>query len=95
MAEKMGIAARTAAELWTAVMDYAAKRNISPVVIVKLSLAVLVKLYLGRLSKGVDSMAEAEIHADVKTVIGWFTDNQIVSELAAQNALKLLRSYVR
>jgi hypothetical protein len=66
-----------------------------PHVNIKLALAVMAKIYLGKISKTVNSIADAEILSSAKTIIGWFCDNQITSEKAAENALKVIQDFLR
>lgn len=95
MAEKIGVAGDKAAEIWNSILAYAKERNINPIVLVKLTLAIMAKIYLGKISKTVRIMADAEILSDVNTIISWFCDNQIDSEKAAENALGIIQDYLK
>ena len=95
MTEKVGIAADTAAEIWNSVLEYAKEKNIKPVVLIKLTLAILAKIYLGRLSKNASMMADAVILSSANTIIGWFGVNQIDSEKAAEHALGLIQDFLK
>lgn len=95
MAEKIGIAGDKAAEIWNSILEYAREKNIDPIILIKLTLAIMVKIYLGKLSKTANSMADAEILSDANTIISWFCDNQIDTEKAAENALGLIQDYLQ
>jgi hypothetical protein len=55
----------------------------------------MAKIYLGKISKTVNSIADAEILSSAKTIIGWFCDNQIDSEKAAEKALELIQEFLK
>ena len=95
MAEKIGVAGDKAAEIWNSILAYAKERNINPIVLVKLTLAIMAKIYLGKISKTVRIMADAEILSDANTIISWFCDNQIDSEKAAVKALELIQEFLK
>ena len=95
MAEKIGVAGETATQIWDSILEYAKEKDITPVILVKLALAVMAKIYLGKISKTVNSIADAEILSSAKTIIGWFCDNQIDSEKAAVKALELIQEFLK
>ena len=95
MAEKIGVAGDTAAQIWNSILSYARERNITPIVLIKLTLAIMAKIYLGKISKTVNIMADAEILSDANTIISWFCDNQIDSEKAAEKALGIIQDYLK
>ena len=95
MAEKIGVAGDKAAEIWNSILAYAKERNINPIVLVKLTLAIMAKIYLGKISKTVSNMADTEILSDINTIISWFCDNQIDSEKAAEKALGVIQDYLK
>ena len=95
MTEKIGIAGDKAGEIWDSILAYAKEKNIKPVVLIKLTLAVLAKIYLGRLSKTAGDKADAEILSSASTIISWFGVNQIDSEKAAEEALRLIQNYLK
>lgn len=95
MAEKIGVAGDTAAQIWNSILSYARERNITPIVLIKLTLAIMAKIYLGKISKTVNIMADAEILSDANTIISWFCDNQIDSEKNAEKALELIQEFLK
>lgn len=86
VATNLGIAGDKAAELWNAIYDYSVEKNINMVVLVKLALAIMIRISLGG-DMLVGEMAGNYID---EIVMQWFYDFDINNEADAEDALREL-----
>ena len=88
VAKSLGIAENRATELWNNIYQYSVEKNINMVVLVKLTLAIMIRVSLG------DDILIGEMAGDYidQVVMDWFTDFNINSEKDAENALAVLEN---
>lgn len=88
VASSIGMAGDKATELWDMIYQYSVEKNINMVVLVKLTLAIMVRVSLGG-DMLVGEMAGNYID---QVVMDWFADFNIESNEDAENALKSLEN---
>ena len=81
----LGIAGDKATELWDSVYQYSVEHNIDMVVMAKLTIAILIRIYLSDTKAG--EMAGEDID---EIVLDWFSNFNINTEEDAENALSNL-----
>ena len=86
VASGLGMAADKAAELWDSIQRYAEARNINMVVLVKLAVAIMIRVKMKN-DTALGRMAGAYID---EIVMDWFDDFNIDSDKAAAHALATL-----
>lgn len=79
----LGIAENKATDLWNGIYQYSIEKNINMVVLVKLALAIMIRISLG------GDILIGEMAGDYidQVVMDWFTDFSINNETDAENAL--------
>jgi len=84
----LGIAGSQAAKIWDSVYQYSIEKNINMVVLVKLTLAILIRISLG------SDILIGEMAGDYidEVVMDWFSDFNINSQEDAENALTTLEN---
>ncbi|MBQ6122220.1 MAG: hypothetical protein IJI59_10825 [Clostridia bacterium] len=83
VATGLGMAADSVARLWDSIQSYARENNISLPVILKLAIAIMIRIKFSRNTR-LGKMAEKYI---VETVMGWFFGFDIDDEESAESAL--------
>lgn len=88
VASSLGIAENKATDLWDGIYQYSIEKNINMVVLVKLALAIMIRISLG------GDILIGEMAGDYidQVVMDWFTDFSINNETDAEKALTHLEN---